>query len=804
MSDLRAALRQHRRRPAFALTVVGTLAIAAGATTAVFSVVSGVLLRALPYATPERLVWVASVRADNPAAPFTLPEYLDYRGQTRALSGLAAYASWSASLAGDGAAERLNGARMSGNAFEVLGLTPAAGRLLNEADDRSEAPKVVVLGHRLWQRRFGGSPGAVGRAVRINGEPYVIAGVLPARFPLPLRDIEAVTALVPDRDPLRHQRGSVNFLRLFGRLSPGADAAAARAELTAVCKALKQRFPVEYARKESVSVVPLREALVGDLRRPMLLLLGAVLAVLGAALANLVSLALVRANARRGELAMRSALGASRPRLARQLSVEALLLAVLGSAAGWPIALLLTRGATAWAPSSIARLDEVGLDGTVLAFMALLTALVAALLALAPFAAAVRTPAAEALRAGRGAVGDRWNHRFRNAMVVSEVAAALVLSLATLALTQGLLRLRDLDPGFRPDGVFQARVTLPPAYRTPEDVIRFHDRLAERLAATSGVRSAGAISVAPLSGLLATVPFTVEGRPAAERDKVMANLRALSPGYLETVGTRLLRGRPFSDADRTGAVPVALVSAALAERFLSGGGLGQRLLIDDNNDGPRPVEVVGVVENVRHVALDLPPSLDVYVPMRQLHADGVSLVRGNQFWMVRTSGDPAAFRATFLAHLRAVDPDGAVSGAGTMRAFVEAWLGPRRFHLGLFAAFAATAVLLAVLGLYGLVSYAVSQRAAEIGLRMCLGASARDVRRMVLGQAARLGAGGVAVGLALSAALRPLVAGAAEATVTATSVAATAVSLLAVVALGAWLPSRRAARIDPMLALRAE
>src|SRR5262245_61921341 len=311
MHEIRVAIRQHLRQRGFALTVVSTLAITIGATTALFSIVNAALVRALPFASPDRLVWVASVRTDNPSAPFTLPEFMDYRRQTRTLIGLAAYANWSANLAGDGITERLQGARMSANSFEVLGLQPAAGRLLADADDRADASNVVVLSHRLWRRRFGGAADAIGRTVRINAEPFVIVGVLPPHFPLPMRDIDVVTPLIPDRDPLRQVRGSVNFLRLFGRLSAGVDADQAQAELTAICRSLRAQFPVEYARKQAVSTERLHDVIVGDSRRSMLVLFGAVLVVLATALANLVSLALVRAHGRRAELSMRAAIGRS-------------------------------------------------------------------------------------------------------------------------------------------------------------------------------------------------------------------------------------------------------------------------------------------------------------------------------------------------------------------------------------------------------------------------------------------------------------------------------------------------------------
>jgi putative ABC transport system permease protein len=801
VSDLRIALRQHIRAPGFAATVVCTLALTVGATTAVFSVVNTVLVRALPFASPGRLVWVASVRTDNPSAPFTLPEFMDYRSQTRTLSGLAAYANWSATLAGDGVTERLQGARMSANVFDVLGVSPAAGRLLDDRDDRADAAPVVVISFRLWQRQFGGAADAIGRTVRINGAPFAIAGVLPVQFPLPMRDIDVVTPLVPDRDPLRHVRNSVNFLRVFGRLNPGTDASQAQAELTAICRSLRQQFPVEYARKEAVRLDALHEVLVGDFRRSMLILLAAVIVVLATALANVLSLALVRANGRRAELAMRIAIGASRVRLTRQLTVEALLLAATGSALGWLVGAQVIRVAMLWAPAAIPRLGEVSFDGTVALFVLVVTAIVTALLTVAPLGAIAGARAGEAFRpAGRGAIGDRWNHRVRNVMVVAEISAALVLLLATIALVESLRQLRDVHPGFNPDGAFQARVSLPPAYRAPDDVARFYDRLSERIAASPGVKQVGAISVAPLSGLLATVPFSIAGQ-SGERDRPSANIRMISPGYLSTVSTRVVQGRAFSENDGANTPRVALVSAALADRFLPGNAVGQRLLISDNNAGPRPVEIVGVLENVRQAALDLPPAFDIYIPLRQTHPDGVALLRNNQFWMVRTDSDPAAFRATFLSHLRAVDPDAAVSDTGTMRQFLEDSLGPRRFSLGVFGAFALTAVLLAVIGLYGLVSYVVSQRTPEIGLRMAMGATQGDVQRMILRQAATLGVTGAVVGLGLAAAARPLIP---DIRIDPAVAAAAAGLLIGVELLAAWLPARRAARIEPTLALKAQ
>jgi predicted permease len=803
---LHASIRQFRRQPGFALAVVSTLTLTVGANIAVFSVVNAVLFKALPFATPDRLLWITSVRTDNPAAPFSLPEYLDYRSQTRTLSGLAAYANWRASLTSDTVSEGLQGARMSANAFDVLGIAPAAGRLLRESDDRPGAPKVALLSYRLWQREFAGAAETVGRSLRLNGESFVIAGILPPHFPLPLRDIDVVVPLVPDGDPNRYARNSTNFLLLFGRLNPGVSSDQVQAELTAICRSLRQQFPVEYLRKDAVRAVALREALIVDYRQSMLLLLGAVLVVLGTALANLASLVLVRANERRAELSVRIAIGASRLHLARQLIIESLVLAMIGSGLGWMFAGWVTSTALRWAPSSIPRLTEVRGDGTVLAFAVLIAIAATALLTIPPLGAVLRARAGDALRlASRGTAGNRRTGRLRQALVIGEISAALLLLLTTTVLLQNVVRLEDVPLGFLPDSVFQARITIPQAYKSPADLGRFYDGLSQRLVNLPGVQSVGVNSVAPLSGLLRTVPFAVEGRDRDGRNMPNVNLRVISPGYLSAVGTRLLGGRAFSEADRPDTPAVALVSSALAGRFLSGAAVGRRLFINDNINGMRPVEIVGIVEDVRQAALDTPPSLDVYIPLRQVHPEGVGFLRNNQFWMVRTSTAPGGFRSSFVTNLRAVDADAAVSDAGTMRDYVEATLGPRRFNLGLFAAFSLTGVLLAVLGLYSLVSFTVSQRRQEIGLRMALGATERGILQMIVREAVRLGLAGAALGGCLAAMAQPLVSRLAQdVSISLRSVGTTTALLLGLLILAAWLPARRAARIPPTLALRGE
>lgn len=801
-NDIRLSLRQFRQRPRPALAIVVTLGLTIGMNVAVFSVVQAVMFRALPFASPERIVWIASVRPDSPAAPFSLPEFMDYRAQTQTLAGIGAYANWNATLDVGGRTERFQGARLSANSFAIFGTHASAGRLLHESDDDPGAPPVAVLSHGLWQRQFGGAD-IVGRPLRINGEPVTVVGILPRHFPLPLQGIDVIVPLVPDRDPFRFARNSTNFLRLFGRLHDGVLQEQAQGELTTICHALRRQFPIEYARKESVRVIPFQEALVGDVRASMLLLLTAVIVVLGTALANLVCLVLMRASDRRTEQAVRIALGASRLDLLRQLTVEAALLAIAGSALGWFVASWATALTLPWMPSSIPRLDEVRLDRRVLVFALVLTGLTTLLLSLAPLGSISRRHAVDGLRLHtRGAVGDRWNHRARQTLVVSEIAIALVLLLATSVLLANLRHLQRVPPGFDSDGVFQARVSLPPSYRSADDVVRFYERLLERVTALPGVQQVGLITIAPLSGLLRTVPLGVLGQPPMDgRDAPSANLRVISPGYLAAVGTPLVDGRAFSEADRSDSAPVALVSAALADKFLAPRPIGRHILINDNSKGPRPVEVVGVVGNVRQAALETPPTFDVYLPLRQLLPEAVAFVTSYQFWMVRVATDPDAFRNPFLAELRAVDPDAAGSSAGPLSRFVDSSLGPGRFNLGLFAAFSLTAMLLAVSGVHTVIAYNVNQRRQEIGVRMAIGASETDVVRLIVGQAARFACLGIAAGGLVAIAARPLIAGLARNEALDAVQSGAVVALLAAVVLSAaWLPARRAARIQPGVA----
>ncbi|MGH7340455.1 MAG: ABC transporter permease, partial [Candidatus Rokuibacteriota bacterium] len=501
--------------------------------------------------------------------PFTLPEFLDYRDRSRSLAGLSAIANWSANLTGSGEAERLQGARISANGFSLLRVDPVLGRTLLPQDDEPGAPRVVVITHGLWQRRFAGDPEVVGRTLVLNGDGYLLVGVLPPEFPFPLRDIELAVPLSPETDPLRNLRRSVNFLLMIGRLAPGVTREQAEEELSSICRQLREEFPSEYARKEAVKLITLHDRLVGGYRQALWVLLGAVAFVLLIACANLADLLLARASARQREIAVRTALGASKGRLIRQLFTENGLLAVLGGALGvllatWGVELLI-----AVSPADFPRLAEVSIDARALAFTIGLTLVVGTVFGLAPVAHAFKVDANDQLKeGGRGGDDGRRGHRARDLLVVAEITLALVLLTGAGLLLRSFARLQAVEPGFDPDRLLVARLSLPKAsYADRAAIEAFHQRLEARLETLPGVESVGANSVAPMSGLMASVPFTLEDRPALEAETPQAIIRAISPKYLRTMGIPLRQGRDFAERDTSETPTVVLINQTLAKTF---------------------------------------------------------------------------------------------------------------------------------------------------------------------------------------------------------------------------------------------
>lgn len=802
--DLVHALRVLRRAPGFSLTVIVSLGISIAATTTVFSLADAVLLRALPFRDPEALVWIASVRPQRTDAPLSLPEFIDYSSRTRTVD-IAALANWNAAMETETQTRRLQGLRLSANTFEVLGAVPSAGRPLRREDDRPDAPRVVMLSHRFWMAEFGGDGGVVGRMLRLNGEQHQVVGVLPRHFPLPVRNVDLVVSLQPELDARRTLRNSVNFLRLFGRIRPTASIDAARQDLGAIANDLRGEFPTEYATKLGIAVTPMQEFLVGDTRTTFVVMLGAVGLLLAIALANVLNLLLIRGTARKGEMALRRALGGTRRHLAVGATSEAAILAIMGAVAG---ALLSAWLVSSVASSSIAvlRLDEARVASRTLIFVTLVSLLATLLFSVIQLGPALRTAPKEALAAIARVHGSRGEARLRSVLLVVQLGFAVMLTIVTATMARSFARLQAVDLGFRPDSTYVAMVSLPPQkYGTVADLTGFTEAFAAALRATPGVVQAGVVSIAPLTGLLASVPFSVVGRPPADpNERLNANFRAISPGYFRSIGAALISGRDFATSDGAAAPPAAIVSRAFAERYLGDGDpLGQQIMVNDNNDGPRPLTVVGVLDHVRHVAIDGAPTFDVYIPMAQVHRDGLEFAAGRQFWTVRVAGVDDVFSRTFGRVLAGVDKDVALAGVQPMRRYVDDALGPRRFSVLALLGFAGVALLLAAIGVYGVVAYSVEQRRREIGLRLALGASASNVARTFVAPALAMTIVGVAGGIAGAWLARQLVAGLlfGVSPTEPQTMAFVGLALVATSALAAAVPAYRATTIAPAIAL---
>ncbi|HJR43732.1 MAG TPA: ADOP family duplicated permease [Gemmatimonadaceae bacterium] len=804
--SLRHAARSLRRAPAFSLAVVASLGISIAAITTVFSIADAVLFRPLPYESADRLVWISSVRTQRSDAPFTVAEYADYRERARTID-IAAYTAWNAGMATPTGARRLQGMRISANAFDVLGVSPSAGRLLRDADDQPGAPRAVVLSHGFWMDQFAGDRRIIGDLLRLNDEPHEIVGVLPRHFPMPLRDVDVLVPLSPELDPNRHVRTSTSFLLLFGRARGDASLAVAGQELSRIAHELRSRFPTEYASRLGVSVTPMREYLVGDTRQTFVVMLGAATLLLLIALANVLNLVLIRGIARKGELALRRALGGSGRQLAYGVASEAVLLAAAGATAG----ILLTNWAVSLVRSSsigVLRLDESQVDERTLVFVVAIAILASLLSSAFQFASVARAAPRQALSAiGRGQHGSRGEARARGALLLAQVGFAVLLTIVTATMALSLARLQAVQLGYRPDSVFVARMAMPPhRYQTVGDLSRFAGELEASLRSVPGVVAAGAISIAPLSGGLAVIPFRVGGRrPAHERERLEAHLRAITPGYLTAVGATLRAGRDFSDADNEVVAPVAIISRALAERYLAGiDPLGQEILVDDNNVGPRPIMVVGVVDDMRHVTIEGPAPVDIYIPMAQLHPDNLRLVTNRHFWTVRVESGASDYPRAFARTLAAIDRDVALSRVEPMRTYVDRSLAARKFSVVALLGFAVIALVLATIGVYGVVSYSVAQRRREIGVRLALGATSAGVMRFFVAPAVRLALLGAAIGVAGALSTRRVIAGLLFGVTPAEPVTMgiVATMLLLTCAIAAAIPARRAAGTDPAVALR--
>jgi putative ABC transport system permease protein len=794
--DLKYAVRVIAKTRGLTLVAIVTLALGIGANTAIFTVINALLLRPLPYPEAGRLVivWQDLRARGGPATEWTGPsQHFDWKAQADVFESLTTIRGWSASLGGGDMPESLTGEQITRDYFDVARTRPSLGRAFVEKDDIPNAPRVVILSHGLWTRRFGGDPAVVGRTVPINGESHEIVGVMPEGF-TPVY-IPGAALWRPLRlNPVNPNRNSAVF-HTFGRLRPGVTIEQARARLDALAKHLQ----AEHAASDSgkgINPVPLQEQRVGSLRPSLFMLQGAVAFVLIIACVNIANLLLSRAAGRRGEIAVRRALGADRARIVRQLLTESTVLALIGGGLG---AMLGTWGVAALkaiAPDGTPRIAEVTVDGRVLAFTAALSLLTGLLFGLVPAAHAARDRFGAALKqGGRGEMGD-GGRRARRALIVAELALALVLLAGGGLLLRTFLALQRVDLGFNPSQILTGFV-LPPAaaYRTNADRLAFYDAVRARIGALPGVRQASLSSVLPLTGDSDT-DFLIEGRPAPTRsaDANITWYRIVTANYFSTMAIPLKRGRLFQDRE---AEPVVVINETAAKRYWPNEDpIGRRIRFGDQQPW---AAIVGIVGDVQMRGARGTNVVETYIPYWQNPEAGINVV-------LKTAGDPRALVEPMRRAIKEVDAGIAVATIATMDELVAQSMGSSHFYALLVGIFAGLALVLAAVGIYGVMSYAVAQRTQEIGVRLALGAARRQIFGLVVGETLRLAAAGLVLGLAgavaVGRALGDMLFGVPR--VDLVTFAGTAVLLVAVAFLATWLPARRATRIDPMVALRIE
>jgi putative ABC transport system permease protein len=797
------AVRQLRKAPAFTLIAILTLALGIGATTAIFSLLDAVVLRPLPFPHPERIV-ILFMTDRGELRSISAGNFLAYRAGARSLASLSARTDGSFNLAGEGEPERVVGARVSAGYFETFGARPLLGRTIEPADDSPGRDRVVVLSFRLWHDRFAADPRVVGRDIHLNGVVHSVIGVMPAAFDLRSSDsrLWVPLALTPE------QAGNYgnSYLRLLGRLRPGVSPAAAQAELTALAKRL-ETVDLRSNRGRGVKVEAFLDRLLGGLRRRLLILLGAVGCVLLIACVNVANLLLARGAARSREIAIRAALGAGRWRIVRQLLTESLVLSLAGAVAGVGLAHLGLRGLVAISPAGVPRLESAGIDGPALAVSFALALAASLLSGLVPALRTARPDLQTMLKEGGRSLGSGSpRDRVRTGLLVAEVALALVLLAGAGLLIRSAIGLQQVAVGFDPAGVLTAQVSLPHAdYPQPDRAVAGVQRVVDEVGQIAGVESAAAVSILPLSHNDSSSTLEIEGHPVPVERRLEASTREVSPGYFQAMRIPLLHGRGFAAGDRAGAAGVVAVSAALARLAWPGEeAVGKRLAwsIDDKT-GPDWRQVVAVVGDVRQGDLADPMRPTIYLPMAQSDLWGERDVEMAIVARIARAADPSALAVPLRRAVLAVDPRLPVYDVTSLDEIRAAGVATTRFNMLLLSALGGIGLLLAAVGIYGVISWFVSQRTQEIGLRMALGATERGVLTLVAWQAMRpvlVGLGvGLAGALAATRALSGLLFG-----VSATDPATFAgvlVVLGGAALLASWLPARRAARVEPTRAL---
>ena len=802
LQDIRYSVRRLSKNAGFTAVAVLALALGIGANTAIFSVVNSILLNPLAYKDPQQLVTITHSYASLSAASVSPPGFADYRDKTQSFESVAALFDYDYNLTEMGEPEQLRGHRVSPSFFTALGVAPLLGNTFVAEHDQPGHHRVVVLSHKLWQRRFDADPDIVGKFVKLNGQNYEVLAVMPASFEWGKDELWSPLAFAPTNFA-PNNRGN-EMLDVIARLKPGVSIGQAQAEMDTIADSIRVANPGIYPEEANwrVGVKSLTEEVVGDIRPVLIILLIAVGFVLLIACANVANLLLARATARQKEIAIRQALGARRSRLIRQLLTESMLLALMSGAAGLLLALWGVDLIVRLNESNIPRASEVGIDGRVMVFTLVVSMLTAILFGLIPALQTSKIDLQGALKeGGRGSTAG--NPLVRRVLVVVEVALALVLLVGAGLMIKSFIRLQNVDPGFDPKNVLTAEVSLPAfKYRERVQISSFFQQVIEQIKNSPGVESVGAITGLPLTGSGWSGSFNIEGRTVAPgQAEPHSALRAITPGYFEAMKIPLIDGRYFGERDVEGANRVVIIDQTLAEHYFPGENpIGKRVEFGMSGpNGPNWREIVGIVGRVRHKRLDAEFKDHIYFPQAQVPQSIMSLV-------VRTANDPESATSAVRGAVASVDKDQPIHRVMTMEQVRSDSVSSKRLSMLLLAIFAAVALILAAVGIYGVMSYTVTERTHEIGIRMALGAKAADVLRLVVGQGMALALAGVAIGvgaaLLLTRFMQSLLFG-----VTATDSATfVLISLLlaGVALLACYLPARRATRVDPMVALRYE
>ena len=809
LQDLRFGLRTLARNPGFAYVAVLTLALGVGANAAIFSVVNAVLLRPLPWSEPDRTVMIWSRWTAFDKTWVSDGEVNGYRRQSRTLADVGAWADGQVNLTGDGEPERVASGAVTANLFSVLGASPVKGRVFTPEEDVPNGPRVVILGHGLWVRRYAADPAIVGRTIQINGAPHQVVGVMPSGFVLPTDFQNPAPSML--WLPVQWNASSTNHgshgLFAAGRMKPGATLAQVREDLHELAQSWTRQglYPVQM--QFDVVALSLRDEVVGGVRRTLWLLFGAVGFLLLIACANVANLLLARAEARQREMAVRTALGAGAWRVVRQLLTESLVLAAISGVAGLMLATIGVRALAAWNPSSIPRVSGSTVDWRVLAFTIAVALLTTVIFSLAPAARILRADLTDSMKEGGGnATTGGTRRRFRNALVVAEMALAVVLLIGAGLMLRTLWSLQRIDLGFNPAGVLTMRISLPQAsYPEPAQVVGFYSRLMERIRTVPGIDAAGAARSLPLGSTIGDFGLRVDGYVPPPGTGAKGDWQIATDGYLEAMGERIVRGRGIAASDTSESQLVALINEEMARRYWDGRDpVGGRFTIGNRADRPW-VTVIGIVGAVRHNGITDVVKEKFYVPHAQWHKSVGNPIRSMTL-VVRANGNPSALTSPVREVIREMDPNLPVADIRSMDEVVGSALSTPTFMSVLLSIFAALALSLSAIGIYGVLSYVVSRRTREIGIRVAIGAGRGRVLRMVLGSGVSLALAGIAAGLALAFGVTRLLRGLLHGVTPAdpaTFVVVT-VALAGVAALASAVPAWRASRVDPVIALKSE